>query len=217
MKYEVYNLNGKQEKEMELDPRVFEVPLNSDLLHQVAVILQSNERQAVAHTKTRAEVRGGGRKPWKQKGTGRARAGSLRSPIFRGGGIIFGPSSDRNFKKKINKKMKVKAFVMSLSGKARDKELRIIDSFTMESPKTKTVSALVCSMSAFGKSILFVTAKKNANLEKSLGNIGRVQYKAAPDISTLDLLKNKFIFLDKEAVAYYGDKYHDAVKVTKDK
>ena len=122
MKTIVYNLEGKKVKDLELSEKVFNIPLNADLLHQVYVSMDANQRIAIAHTKGRGEVAGSGKKPWKQKGTGRARAGSVRSPIWRGGGIVFGPQKDRNFKKKINKKSNTRAILMALSEKLRSEK-----------------------------------------------------------------------------------------------
>src|SRR3989338_7273411 len=108
MKYQVYNQEGEKVKEMDLNPAVFEVAMNNDLVHQAVVAQAANKRKPLAHTKDKGEVRGGGKKPWKQKGTGRARHGSSRSPLWIGGGVTFGPTNERNFSKKINKKMKKK-------------------------------------------------------------------------------------------------------------
>ena len=117
MKVAVYNQEGKAVSTVELDPAVFGVKPNSAVLHQAVVAQQANARTALAHTKTRGEISGGGKKPWKQKGTGRARAGSIRSPIWRGGGIVFGPRKIRNFSKKLNRKVHRAAILMALSAK----------------------------------------------------------------------------------------------------
>lgn len=204
---------GETAGEIELSPDSFDVPVNPSLLHQVATSLIANKRRAIAHTKTRAEVRGGGRKPWKQKGTGRARAGSLRSPIFRGGGVIFGPRSNRNFSKKINKKMRQKALLMALSAKLSDKQIRIVETFEMDTAKTKTVARFLDKLEIAGKTAVFVSVKTNANLKRSLRNVSKVKCLIAGGVSTLDLLNNRFILLDKEAVAYYNSKQ----QATKDK
>ena len=120
LKIKVYTQDGKETKELALNPAVFGVAVKESVVHQVMVAQMANSRVAIAHTKTRAEVRGGGRKPWKQKGTGRARHGSTRSPIWVGGGVTFGPRSDRNFSQKVNKKMKTKALFMCLSDKVNN-------------------------------------------------------------------------------------------------
>ena len=127
MKIIVQNFEGKKVKDIELSESVFNVPLNAELLHEVYVSMDANQRTVIAHTKGRGEVAGSGRKPWKQKGTGRARVGSVRSPIWRGGGTVFGPTKDRNFKKKINKKANTIAILMALSEKLRSEKLIIVD------------------------------------------------------------------------------------------
>jgi len=123
----VYNQQGEKVGQVDLPAELFGVPLNRDLVHQVVVTQMANSRQVLAHTKDRSEVRGGGAKPWRQKGTGRARHGSIRSPIWVGGGVAFGPTKERVFAKKINKKMKRQALFMVLSSKVKDKEIVLLD------------------------------------------------------------------------------------------
>jgi large subunit ribosomal protein L4 len=144
-KLPVYNLKAEKTKEAELNPAVFGVKVKESLVHQVMVAQMANSRVAIAHTKTKGEVRGGGKKPWKQKGTGRARHGSSRSPIWVGGGITFGPRSNRNFSLKINKKMKTKALFMCLSDKLNEKLLVIIDKLSLTDGKTKEIVGVVKS------------------------------------------------------------------------
>ena len=139
MKVPVYNHEGKVAREMELDPSVFGVAADGALLHLVVTSIMSNRRRSTAHTKTRAEVRGGGKKPWKQKHTGRARHGSTRSPLWSGGGVTFGPRTERNYEKKINAKVMKKAMRMSLSAKAEEGKLFLLDSWTLPKAKTKAV------------------------------------------------------------------------------
>ena len=123
LKIKVYNQIGTAVKDLELNAKIFGVKPNSELLHQAVVAQGANERQVLAHTKDRSEVRGGGKKPWKQKGTGRARAGSSRSPLWSGGGVVFGPETIENFKVKINQKMKQAAIFMALSDKVASQTL----------------------------------------------------------------------------------------------
>jgi len=137
MKATVYNIKGVEVKEVDLDPAIFSVKVKPELVQQAVVVSQANKRQVLAHAKDRSEVAGGGRKPWRQKGTGRARHGSNRSPIWRGGGITFGPTRSRNFSLKINKKAKRKALLMSLSDKAANGKIILLDKLELEEAKTK--------------------------------------------------------------------------------
>ena len=139
----VYNQAGQEIGKEKLNPKIFGVKVKTDLVHQVMVSMQANSRRVLAHTKGRAEVRGGGRKPWKQKGTGRARHGSNRSPLWIGGGITFGPTRFRNFVQKINKKMKRKALYMSLSDKVATQHLIVFDDISFEKPSTKKAVLLL--------------------------------------------------------------------------
>jgi len=133
----LYNQEGKEIGKAELTSEIFDVKLNSNLVHQAVVAQTANKRQVLAHTKDRSEVRGGGKKPWRQKGTGRARHGSIRSPLWRGGGITFGPTNERNFSLKINKKAKRKALLMCLSDKAKNERIILVDNLELAEAKTK--------------------------------------------------------------------------------
>jgi len=143
MKYQVYNRQGEKVEEVELNQAVFDIEVNEELVHQAVVAQMANKRKVLARTKDKSEVRGGGRKPWKQKGTGRARHGSSRSPLWIGGGVTFGPTKDRNFKKKINKKMKRKALFMCLSDRVKDKNLLLLDKLELNEAKTKELYKLL--------------------------------------------------------------------------
>jgi len=132
----MYTAEGKEKGNIQLPESVFNVPWNGPLMHQVVTSMQDNARTPVAHVKTRGEVRGGGKKPWQQKGTGRARHGSIRSPIWKGGGVTHGPLKEKNYKRKINKKMAVKALAVVLSAKISDKEILILDGLNLQAPKT---------------------------------------------------------------------------------
>jgi len=143
MKASLYNQEGEEIKKVDLPSEIFDIELNSDLVHQVVVAQMSNSRKVIAHTKDRSEKRGGGRKPWRQKGTGRARHGSIRSPIWRGGGVTFGPTKDRNFSKKINKKMKQGALLMTLSSKIKEDEFVLLDKIELTEGKTKLMNEMI--------------------------------------------------------------------------
>ena len=143
IKYDIYSVNGEKIKQIDLNPAIFGVAVSPALVHQSVVAQLANARRVLAHTKDRSAVRGGGRKPWRQKGTGRARHGSTRSPIWIGGGVTFGPTKERNYNKKINKKMKRQALFMALSDRIQNKRLVIIDKFSFAKPKTKSVINLI--------------------------------------------------------------------------
>ncbi|MBU0619801.1 MAG: 50S ribosomal protein L4 [Patescibacteria group bacterium] len=146
MQIKIYNQKAEQVGEQKLSGKVFGVKTNEGLVHQAMVAQMGNERQVLAHTKTRGEVRGGGKKPWRQKGTGRARAGSSRSPIWIGGGVTFGPRKDRNFKKNINKKMRQKAILMVLSDKVANHNLTVLDKLEMKEYKTKAFDEMLVKL-----------------------------------------------------------------------
>src|SRR3989338_11110629 len=143
MEYPLYNQKAENIGKVDLPDKIFNLAMNNDLVHQVVTSQASNKRQVIAHAKGRGEVRGGGKKPWKQKGTGRARHASIRSPIWRSGGVTGGPTKERNFKKDINKKMMQKALKVALSSKARDGQLFILDALTIEKPKTKEMAVVM--------------------------------------------------------------------------
>ena len=205
MKTKVYDAKGKSSGEIELPEEFFGQELNNDLVHQVVVSMMSNQRQVLAHTKGRSEVQGGGRKPWKQKGTGRARHGSSRSPLWVGGGVTFGPTKERNFKKKINKKVKQQALFQVLSQKNKDNELILVDSFSLKKPKTKEAKALLDALAknkAFSdlvskkKNSVFITdIKLNQNNIKSFANIANVDTGEFRKLNILDLLKYKYLII----------------------
>jgi large subunit ribosomal protein L4 len=199
----VYNLEGNEQGEIRLEKEIFEVPFSHDLVYQVTTALLSNKRRPTAHTKVRGEIRGGGIKPWKQKGTGRARTGSIRNPLFRGGGTIFGPRNTANYQRKVNKKARKKAFEMVFSEKIKDNEVFFIDSFILEKPVTKKMMVLFSKLKTKGKSALIVSSSKNKELQLSLRNIKKTAYRSCGNVSVLDLLNHQFFFLEKEAVDYY--------------
>jgi len=198
MKYLVYNQEGKKTGETRLPKEVFEVKVNPDLVWQVAVSQMANRRRILAHTKGRGEVRGGGRKPWRQKGTGRARHGSIRSPIWRGGGVTFGPTKKRVFKKKINKKMRRKALFMILSAKVKEKLLLILDKLEITEPKTKEMVQIIENLKA--DSLLIALPRVDKNIILATRNIPRTDVMEARNLNVLDLLSFKYLMVTKEAI-----------------
>jgi len=196
-KIQVFDQNLKEIKTLDISDSLFNLEINDILLSQVSDVLMSNLRRTISSTKSRSEVSGGGRKPWKQKGTGRARHGSNRSPIWVGGGITFGPNSERNFHKKINKKQKQKAFFMLIANKLRNNALIIISDINLKEPRTKSVINILGKTKFLDKdSIIFATYVKKENLSKSVSNLPRVGY--TDILSPLDLLKYKNLIISEE-------------------
>ena len=206
LKIKVYNLEGKETEEVELSEEIFDVKVKDDLVHQAFVAHISNSRQVLADTKNKGEVRGGGKKPWKQKGTGRARHGSSRSPIWRGGGVTFGPTTERNYSKKINKKMKAKALRMVLSSKVKDKELIILDDPKLNKVSTKLMSDTLKKLPISGK-VLLSLGKKDDRIFKSVKNIPNTSMIASDSLNIADLLKNKFLIVNKDGIKKIEEVY----------
>ena len=204
MEVKVYNQNGEVIGSEKLSAEMFEVPLNIDLVSQVAKVQEANRRQVLANTLGRSEVRGGGKKPWKQKGTGRARHGSIRSPLWVGGGITFGPTKDRNFSLNINKKMKRKALKMVLSDKAKTDALIVVDSLKLETGKTKNIATMLTKFPMKKKSALIVYGNKNEHIVKGARNIPKVTSENVQNLNVLDLLKYQYMIIEKDALSLIG-------------
>lgn len=179
---------------------VFEVKLNRDLVYQVAVSQMANRRKVLANTKDRGEVSGGGRKPWRQKHTGRARHGSIRSPIWRHGGVAMGPTKERVFKKKINKKMKRIALFMVLSEKAKNNLLIIIDGLKLEKVKTKLMTDVLKKFPSREDNTLILLPEMDKNIILAARNIPNIKVQQVKDINCLDLLSFKYLILLKNSI-----------------
>lgn len=202
----LYNQSGKEVKKISLPESVFGLSWNADLVHQVTVSMLSSARNLIAHTKTRGEVSGGGKKPWKQKGTGRARHGSTRSPIWVGGGVTHGPRNDKNYTKKVNKKMKAKALYTILSAKFKKGQILFVDGLNFSEPKTKEASKILSSLSSVtGFSDLLTKRKnsayislssKNQATEKSFNNFGNVEVDEIRNINPVDILNYKYLIIE---------------------
>lgn len=205
IKKEIYNQRGEKVGQIELPSEIFDVPFNKDLVWQISYCQLSNKRKSIAHTKDRSEVRGGGRKPWSQKGTGRARIGSIRSPLWRGGGVTFGPRKEKKFEKKIPKKMKRKALFCILSEKLRRNLIIFLDKITLDKIKTKEMVQILENLKnkfeelKKGKSLILLP-KKDEKIIKSTQNIPKVETKLAKDISVLDLLSFKNLIILKDSI-----------------
>lgn len=201
----VYTMDAKKSGTITLPETVFAEKWNADLVHQVVIAMQANARQPVAHTKDRSEVRGGGKKPWAQKGTGRARHGSSRSPIWRKGGVTHGPRNDKDYSQKINKKMRVKALYVVLSKKFADGQMLFMKDVTMNEPKTKDARAMLTSWGAIEgftplatrrKNALYVVlSKPDASVKKSFQNMGNVLVGTVAALNPVDLLSYRYVLI----------------------
>lgn len=201
----VYNSKGKETGKVKLPENVFAAKWNSDLVHQVVVAMQANARIPWAHTKDRSEVSGTTRKPWRQKGTGNARHGSRRSPIWAGGGVAFGPRNEKSYKQKINKKMRVKALYSVLSKKFAEGEVLFVDEITYAEPKTKEAKATMEALSKIEgfetlsskkkNSALIATVQSDESTVKSLRNIGSVGLEEVRNLNPVDILKYKHLII----------------------
>jgi large subunit ribosomal protein L4 len=204
----IYNQKGEETGKTKLPSEIFDVEMNQDLVHQIVVSQMGNRRQVSAHTKTKGDVRGGGRKPWRQKGTGRARAGSRRSPIWKGGGVTFGPTKERNFKKIIPQKMRRKALFMVLTQKAKDNELIILDELKLEKTKTKEMAKIINNQSSIKLgSILIALPKMDENVIRASRNIPKIATIPAKDLNCLGILSYKYLMLPKEAIKVIKDTF----------
>ena len=205
----VYSMAGKSAGTIALPESVFGAKWNADLVHQVVTGMQANARETTANTKNRGEVRGGGKKPWKQKGTGRARHGSSRSPIWRGGGITHGPRAERDFSVKINKKMRRAALLSVLSKKAKDGEIVFVDRFAFAAPKTKEAVAAMNAIASGANLARLATKPRNAAIiampektdaiKKSFRNIGSYEIEEVRNLNVVDLLTHKYLVIAEPA------------------
>ena len=194
-------INQKNEKigEINLPDEIFNAKWNPDLVHQVMTVQIANKRQPLAHTKNRAEVRGGGKKPWRQKGTGRARQGSIRSPISPGGGITFGPRNEKIFARKINKKMRRLAVVSLLSKKLADQEVKILDNFNIPDYKTKNLQTLKKAVIK-NSSALLVPETGNKNIYMASGNLPKISASAPANLNVYELLSHRYVIFSEASI-----------------
>ncbi len=199
MNLKVYNIDGQEVGTIDVKDEIFNVDYNESLIHQVIVAQLANKRQGTKSALTRSEVRGGGIKPWRQKGTGRARQGSIRSPQWRHGGVAFAPKP-RDFSKKINKRMKFQAFISALSQKIRQDEFVVLDSLELKEAKTKEM-ANICTKLNAGKRALFVLGSENANVYRASKNLADADVCVANLINVYDLVRAGKVFFTKEAIA----------------
>ena len=197
-KVKVYNAEGKVTGEQDLSADVFGVAVVPSVVHEVLTGIQANSRSPWAHTKTRGEISGGGRKPWKQKGTGRARQGSTRSPQWRHGGVTFGPTSERDYTKKINKKQKEAALLMSLSDKVSSEKLLLVEGLTAKDGKTKAVVGLLGKLPVAGRTALVVSGR-DESLSRATRNLKKVRLVSTASLSLVDILNAESVVMTPDA------------------
>ncbi len=218
METQIYNQKGKSVGKLTLPESIFGLPWNGDLVHQVVTAMQANARTPIAHTKFRGEVSGTTKKPWKQKGTGRARHGSTRSPIWVGGGVAHGPRNEKSYEQKINKKMKVKALFTVLSEKFRKGQILFVEELNIKDIKTKDAVSIVTDLSKIEgfekitggkKTNTYITVPaKSETLKKSFSNIKTVELDEVRNVNPVDLLAYRYIIISQptESFAFLGGK-----------
>jgi len=197
---DVLDINGRKTEQLELDSAVFDGVVNKELLHQVIVAYLANQRKGTASTKTRAEISGGGKKPWRQKGTGRARVGSSRSPLWRGGGTVFGPRP-RDYSVRISDRMKVQALKSSLNSKLVDGEFVVVEDFDIEQPKTKNFIKILSNLGLNKDKTLVVCKEVSKNMRLSCRNLSRSFVLDYKNINAYDVLNYKKLVLVKSALS----------------
>ena len=207
METKIYNQEGQEAGTVKLAEKFFNLSWNSDLVHQVVESMRSNQRTPIAHAKGRGEVRGGGKKPWNQKGTGRARHSSIRSPLWVGGGVTFGPTKLRNFSKSVNKKMKKKALAMVLTDKVKHDNLVLLEELTIAEPKTKLLVNLLGKLPVKDRKTLIILDKKNDNLIKGSQNLHYVSTEPAQSLNVVDLLNADYLLLTVKAAKKISANY----------
>lgn len=200
----VYNMEGKETGKMELNDSIFAAPVNEHLVHMAVVLQLANKRQGTQKAKTRSEVRGGGRKPWRQKGTGHARQGSIRAPQWKGGGVVFAPTP-RDYSVKMNKKEKQLAMKSVLTSKVNESKFIVLDELKLAEIKTKQIKAVLDNLKV--EKALIVTKEKDDVVVKSANNLPKVATTALNNINVYDILKYDTVVVTSEAVAAIEEVY----------
>jgi large subunit ribosomal protein L4 len=208
-KISVYNQEGKVVGDLELNAAHFGVKPNPALVHEVVVSQQANARRSIAHTKTKGEVRGGGKKPWKQKGTGRARQGSTRNPQWVGGGVAFGPRADRDYSVKVNRRVRQKALFMALSDKASSGSLIALESLSYKEPKTKVAAELIKKLPVSRRALL-VLPKSDPMVVRMVRNLPAATVVTVNALSLVDVVSHPTIVFWKDAVPAFETLYRNA-------
>lgn len=205
MKQAVFNLKNESVGEVDLPDKVFGAKWNERLVHQILLAQMANARRPWAHAKDRSEVRGGGRKPWRQKGTGRARHGSIRSPLWIGGGKAHGPLTERDYSQKVNKKMRRLALFSALSKKLQVGEIKVFSDFGFDPQKTKTVAATLKTILGLKPQVknldtLLISKNESGALSRIVRNLPKTKMISSQSLNIYDLLNYKYIFIEKEAI-----------------
>ncbi|AFA49613.1 50S ribosomal protein L4 [Acetobacterium woodii] len=203
-KIDVLDVKGNVVGDVELSEGIFGIEPNEHVVHEVVVALLANRRQGTRSALTRSEVRGGGRKPWRQKGTGRARAGTIRSPLWKGGGVIFAPKS-RDYSKKVNKKVKTLAIKSVFSAKVLENEIRVLNQLVMEAPKTKEMISVLNNINA--QKALIVLPDNNEAVIRSANNIPKVATTTVNELNVYDMLKYDVLIMTQEALEKIEEVY----------
>lgn len=210
MESTLYNIKGEKAGKVAIPEALFGLSWNADLVHQVVTSMQSNAREGNAHTKNRGEVRGGGKKPWQQKGTGRARHGSIRSPIWKGGGVAHGPRNEKSYEKKINRQMRQKALLVALSRKWKDGEIIFVDSLSMKEPKTKDAKTVLAALSREfpalttkkARTALIALPEAHKPTMKSFANFGNIVVDDVRNLNPVSVLANKYLVIANPKAAF---------------
>lgn len=207
----VLNSKGEVVEKVELDSKVFDGKVNYALLHQAVVTYLANKRKGLASPKTKGEVKGGGRKPWRQKGTGRARVGSIRSPLWRGGGVVFGPKP-RDYSKKLPQRMRVLALKSALNAKFMDKEMVVLDNINVSTHKTKNFFSILKNLKLTNQRVRLVLSKLDANLKLASRNVEKVEIELADNLTTYTVLDCGTVVFTKEGLAKVEEKIKKWIK-----
>ncbi len=202
---DLYDRTGKNVGSVELSDELFAAPINAAVLHQVVTAQLAGRRTGTADTKTRGQVRGGGRKPYRQKGTGRARQGSIRAPHYRGGGVVFGPHP-RSYEQRLPRKMKRLALRGALTAKFGDEAIKVIDTFGLEAIKTKDLASVLVALEASGR-VLVVAPARDEKLELSARNLPTVEIILADSLNVVDLLNADVVLIEQPALARMQEVY----------
>lgn len=198
-KVALYNTSGSKVGDIELNDSVFGIEPNKHVLHDAVVMQQASVRQGTHKVKGRSEVRGGGRKPWRQKGTGRARHGSIRSPIWKGGGVVFGPTP-RSYSYKLPKKVRRLAIRSALSAKVQGDSIIVLDELVLNQPKTKEIAGILNNLKVTRKALVVASEQQDGNVALSIRNIPGIKYLTAEGINVLDVLDYDHLIITKDAV-----------------